>query len=75
MEQNFLVLKGQMGFNNPQTETNRFSVRHELLRIAHGAESDEEWREALGNYRVADLWQVPEFRRFCRPFAPESDGI
>ena len=23
---------------------------------------------------VSDLWQVPEFRRYCKPFAPESDG-
>jgi hypothetical protein len=23
---------------------------------------------------VRDLWQVPEFRRYCRPFAPESAG-
>lgn len=106
---NFDVLKTQMGFNNPQTEGNRFSLRNELFRIlpgpmAKGArnesatesvtydgktmtaeqawrESDRKWREALQNTSGAfsskvlpDLWQVPEFRRYCRPFAPESAG-
>ncbi|MEE4270413.1 MAG: hypothetical protein V2I67_01980 [Thermoanaerobaculales bacterium] len=74
MEQNFEVLKGQMGFNNPQTETNRFSLRRELFRIPEEDDSDEAWREVLRRYRVDDLWTVKEFRRYCRPFAPESAG-
>ncbi len=69
---NFDVLKTQMGFNNPQGESGQFSFRHELFRMksADGAA----WRQELEKYRVADLWQVPEFRRFCRPFAPQSAG-
>ena len=74
MEQNFAVLKGQMGFNNPQNETNRFSLRRELLRIEDGDDSDADWRRMLAEHRVDDLWQVPEFRRYVRPFAPESSG-
>jgi len=72
MSQNFAVFKGQLGFNNPQVETGRFSLRKELFRITDG--SNEEWARTLQNHRVADLWQVPEFRRFCRPFAPEGAG-
>jgi hypothetical protein len=72
MRQNFDVLRGQLGFNNPQTETNRFSLRSELFRLRDG--SDAEWRAELARHRVADLWQVPEFRRMARPFAPESAG-
>ncbi|MBF0452260.1 MAG: IPT/TIG domain-containing protein [Candidatus Magnetomorum sp.] len=30
---NYDAMKGQMGFNNPQTETGRFSLRKELFRI------------------------------------------
>ncbi len=74
MEQNFAVLKGQMGFNNPQTETNRFSLRHELYRIGDDVDSDASWRTLLREHRVDDLWAVPEFRRYARPFAPESAG-
>lgn len=73
MAANFSVLKGQLGFNNPQVETNRFSLRREMMRLFD--ESDEEWRSRLENqYRVADLWQIPEFRIYCKPFAPESAG-
>lgn len=71
---NFDVLKGRMGFNNPQNETNRFSLRRELFRIPEGAAGDEAWRQKLEAARVPDLWRVPEFRRFARPFAPESAG-
>jgi probable HAF family extracellular repeat protein len=74
MAENFKVMKTQMGFNNPQTETGRFSLRHELFRIKSGPDSDVLWREQLKKARVENLWQVPEFRRFCRPMAPESLG-
>jgi hypothetical protein len=71
---NFDVLKGQMGFNNPQVETNRFSLRTELFRIPEGPEGDAEWRATLQERYVEDLWALPEFKRFARPFAPQSAG-
>lgn len=83
MKQNFDVLKGQLGFNNPQTETNRFSLRGEALRLYEPGDpvdgsaielSDADWRARLEGFRVANLWDLPEFRRYCRPFAPESAG-
>lgn len=75
MKANFGVLKGQMGFNNPQIEANRFSLRRELFRILGEDEAaDETWQDRLQEHLVADLWQVEEFRRFARPFAPESLG-
>ncbi len=72
MTQNFEVYRGQLGFNNPQIETNRFSLRRELFRL--GDDSDAAWQKRLSSARVDDLWQVPEFRRYMRPFAPESAG-
>ena len=74
MEQNFDVLKGQMGFNNPQTETNRFSLRRELFRLDSGAASGDGWVRALENSFVPDLRAVPAFAAYCRPFAPPSAG-
>lgn len=74
MKLNYDVLRSQMGFNNPQVETNRFSLRYELFRIADDEESDETWRELLDSKRVDNLWDIPEFRRYARPFAPESAG-
>jgi len=72
LNQNFGVLKGQLGFNNPQTETGRFSLRNELFRMRDS--SDAAWQAELKKNVVPDLWQIPEFRRYCRPFAPESAG-
>lgn len=72
MKLNFDVLKGQMGFNNPQTETNRFSLRSEMMRLRD--ESDEAWEAELRKYLVDNLWDLPEFRRLARPFAPEESG-
>ena len=74
MSANFDVLKGQMGFTNPQIETNRFSLRSELFRIEDTPEGDEQWRRILEDSRVDDLWALEEFRRFARPPQPESAG-
>lgn len=83
------ALKGQLGFNNPQTETGKMSLRTELFRIlptggtqpaggsgfpGGGQNSDALWRQTLQNARVANLWEVPEFRRFARPFAADTDA-
>ena len=72
MMMNFSVQKGQLGFNNPQTETNRFSLRKELFRIKAGSDSDEDWKQKLQGKVVANLWDIPEFRKYARPFASEN---
>jgi len=72
MNSNFDVLKTQLGFNNPQTETGRFSLRNELFRLRDA--SNEAWRAQLRTKKVANLWDIPDFRRYCRSFAPESAG-
>ncbi|MEP7705717.1 hypothetical protein [Paraglaciecola sp. 25GB23A] len=71
LTQNFDVYRGQLGFNNPQVEENRFSLRKELFRQAG---NDEAWRKTLEDARVENLWDVPEFRRYARPFTVESAG-
>lgn len=74
MKANWDVLDGRLSFNNPQRETGRFSLRSELLRIRpHGsdtASSDEHWRKALESFRVDNLLDLPEFKRYCLPFTP-----
>jgi hypothetical protein len=74
LKQNFNVLKGQLGLTVPALEGNKFSLRSQMLRIASDERGDDAWRNEMKKARVADLWQVPEFRRYCRPFAPESAG-
>ena len=71
---NYDVMKTRMGFNNPQTETGRFSLRKELFRVKKDSENDNIWRDELKKHYVENLWAVPEFRKFCRPFTQESSG-
>lgn len=80
MIQNWEIIKPQFGLNNPQLDNGRFSLRRELFRLRDenpnrlDDPSDENWRALLKNHVVGDVWTIPEFRRYCRPFAPESAG-
>ncbi|MBN2451187.1 MAG: hypothetical protein JXR77_12405 [Lentisphaeria bacterium] len=67
-----LVLKGQLGFNNPQTETNRFSLRRELFHLSAAAEDDQAWRNILWSCCCDNLLEEPAFRRYCRSFQPQQ---
>ncbi len=74
LKANYQSLKGQIGLNQNQFETSRFSLRSELLRIPAGADGDAAWQAVLTASKVADLGAVPEFRQYCRPFADPSSG-
>ena len=67
-----LVIKGQLGFNNPQTETGRFSLRSELFRIQAGSAGSKVWRDTLTQNVVPNLLTLPEFQRYCIPFQPQQ---
>ena len=70
LKANHDVLKGQIGLNNAQFESGLFSLRSEAFRIS----TDAAWAKALTAARVPDLWQVPEFRQYCRPFDSPTQG-
>ncbi|MCC7375926.1 MAG: hypothetical protein IT581_14810 [Verrucomicrobiales bacterium] len=78
MRQNFNVQKGQLGLNNDRAEKSRFSLRSELFRAlpatTTNSPADSKWRQILQDSVVSNLWDVAEFRRYCRPFASESSG-
>jgi hypothetical protein len=116
LKQNYEVLKGQIGLNQLQSETEKISLRSELFRIstlspeleealalkadvdavnfpinqlslqqrvilarldnpanqaaiAQAGASDDRWKDALNARIVPDLNSMPEFVRYCRPFA------
>jgi len=80
MSQNFQVLKGQLGFVNPQSASRNFSLRNQLFRIlsANGpASSGKAWREKLASFMVANLPDVPEVRRYClfQPSQAREPGL
>jgi hypothetical protein len=39
-----------------------------------GTSSDELWRKTLENARVDNLWDIPEYRYYARPFASDIDA-
>ena len=63
LSQNFKVLKGDLGFNNPDIETTWFSLRKELFRILpeegdlnpDWEESNRKWREMLEGCYFANV--------------------
>jgi predicted outer membrane repeat protein len=69
------VFKTTMGFNNPQIETTWFSLRKEHFRITEHSASDVDWKKTLDRYYVEDLWDLPEFRRYCKPFDTEEVAL
>ena len=70
MKADWDVAKGRFGFNNPDTETSRFSLRAELFRISpeQSEDGDKAWRDVLDSLRVDNLHTMPEFLRYCRPY-------
>jgi hypothetical protein len=74
MDQNFSLLKNNLGFNTPENETSRFSLRTQLFRKKSDGSDLLDWQKELTSRTVANLWTVPEFRKFCRPFADESSN-
>ncbi len=75
LKANWLVLKGRLGINNPQTETGWLSLRTELFRIPPtGTDAATAWQNQLSTYRVDDLLSDSEFRRYCLPFE-SSTGL
>lgn len=73
MKADWNVAKGRFGFNNPDTETSRFSLRTELYRISPSASGDAAWQQVLENCKVADLHDLPEFVRYCRPYTDATN--
>jgi hypothetical protein len=75
MKADWEVVKGRFGFNNPDTETSRFSLRSEHFRISPATGSDGTWATVLENQcKVADLRELPEFVRYCIPFNDSTNA-
>ena len=63
MKSDWNVLKGRLGFNNPDVYGTTFSLRSENYRILPGATGDTKWREILENGRTFDLLQDSDVRQ------------
>jgi hypothetical protein len=88
LKANWDNVKPQLGINNAKLETGKMSLRTEHFRIlpkdsgVHpsdpllngSGDANTLWKQTLAQARVADLWQVPEYRNYCRPFASYTDA-
>lgn len=77
MTQNWnLVLRSQLGFNNPESETDRFSLRQELFRTqsSTNGSSLSVWTNTLWMHVVSNLYTLPEFVRYCIPFGASTNA-
>ena len=65
MKADWDVLRGRLGFNNPDAYGTTVSLRRESLRILPGTEGDSNWKDALQSARKANLLDDPDVRRHC----------
>ena len=59
------VLKGRLGFNNPDTYGTTVSMRGENYRILPGADGSDKWRDTLEQGKRMNLLSDPDVRRYC----------
>lgn len=73
MKADWDIVKTRFGFNNPDTETSRFSLRSECLRISPLPASDDNWKNVLQTYVVDDLNKHEIFSQYCRSFTSSTE--
>lgn len=72
MKADWEVLRGRLGFNNPDAYSTTVSVRTEQHRILPGADGDVHWRDLLASARRDDLLADPDVRRHCLQIASQG---
>ena len=65
MKADWDVLRGRLGFNNPDAYGTTVSLRTENLRILPTSDGDSTWKDALQAARVSDLLQDADVQRYC----------
>lgn len=65
MNADWLVLKGRLGFKNPDAQGTTLSLRSENFRILPGAEGQSSWTDVLNRGRKANLLEDTDVRRYC----------
>ena len=70
---NYGILSSRMGLLNPIQENQTISLRASLFELSSET-NNTAWFNKLSTFYVSNLWDVAEFRRYCRSFAPETNG-
>ncbi len=74
MGQNYTTIKANLGLNNQITRQRLFSLRNGWFRIANASTNATLWQQTLRRSLVNNIWDIPEFQRYCRPLRPEPIG-
>jgi hypothetical protein len=59
------VLKGRLGFNNPDGYGTTFSLRTENFRVLPGTNGTANWKDILNQARKDNILDDPDVRRYC----------
>lgn len=65
MKADWDVLKGRLGFNNPDQYGTVASLRTEKFRILPGSDGSANWQDLLSASRMDNILDDPDVRRFC----------
>jgi hypothetical protein len=71
MSQNYATIKANLGLNNQITRQRLFSLRSGWFRIGNAATNATVWQQTLRRSLVGNIWDLPEFQRYCRPLRAE----
>lgn len=67
------VLRGRLGFNNPDGYGTTVSLRNELFRIRPGAQGDIQWQDTLQRYWRANILEDADVRTHAMQV--DADGL
>jgi len=70
MKADWGVLRGRLGFNNPDAYGTTVSLRTEKLRILPGSEGDTAWKDILHRARTDNILADADVRRYCMQVDP-----
>ena len=65
MKADWDVLRGRLGFNNPDAYGTTASLRTEAFRILPTTDGDANWRDLLQDARMANILEDVDVRRHC----------
>ena len=74
MNADWQVLKGRLGFNNPDAYGTTASLRTGNFRILPGTDGDTAWKDVMNRARRDDLLQDMDVRRMCMQL-DRGDGL
>lgn len=74
MKADWEVLRGRLGFNNPDAYGTTVSLRTECLRILPTSDGDANWRDVLHLARMANILDDRDVRRYCMQIN-NGDGL